>query len=99
MAFKEDFDAFLSTSDFAEELEWNGSSFNGIFDNETYSVEGADSPVPVDIQQPKFLTKDAAIVGIKQGDSVLRISTSTIYIVQSLAPDGTGMTEVRLSRA
>ena len=98
MAFKEDFDAFLEVTDFGEEIQWNADIFNGIFDNATYQVDNGESSVPVDVQQPILLAKDEAIVGMVQGEIILRVSTGVSYTVQGFAPDGTGMTDLKLEK-
>ncbi len=99
MPFKEDFDQFLDTGDFGEEFKWNSKVFNAIFDNTTYSVDAGESQVPVDIQQPIVHVKDADIDGMEQGERITRLSNSVIYVVQTLAPDGTGMTNLGLAKA
>ena len=98
MAFKENFDAFLPTYDFGEELRWGTTVFAAIFDNETYKVDGGEAQVPVDIQEPVFVTKDSAIDGLSQDDEIVRLSTGVRYLVKGMSPDGTGMTQVKLSR-
>ena len=96
MAFTEDFDQFLDLNDFAEPFNWNGNVFNGIFDNETYQVEGEGS-VPVHIQQPTVLIKTSDSKLMSQGDKLTRVEPNIEYRVQTFAPDGTGMTLVGLS--
>ena len=96
MAFVEDFDQFLDLNDFAEPFEWNGNVFNGIFDNETYQVEG-EASVPVHIQQPTVLIKASDSYGMNQGDKIVRVEPNVEYRMQTFAPDGTGMMVVGLS--
>jgi hypothetical protein len=99
MAFKEDFDQFLETADFGEEMQWGSKVFNAIFDNATYQIDNGESQVPVDVQQPIAHAKDADVVGLEQGDRLIRLSNGVEYLVQTFAPDGTGMTNLGLSKA
>jgi hypothetical protein len=99
MAFKEDFDQFLFQEDFGEEIRWGQKVFNGIFDNTTYKVDAGEAQVPVDVQQPIVHVKDTDVEGITQGTHLTRTSSGIEYVVQTLAPDGTGMTNLGLSKA
>lgn len=99
MAFKEDFDQFLELPDFGEPFDWNGNSFNGIFDNETYRVEGGDTVVPVDVQRPSVHLKTEDTAGMQAGDRITRVDYGILYTIETFAPDGTGMTTLGLSAA
>lgn len=98
MAFEEDFDQFIDPADFGEEFRRGTDIFYGIFDNETYTVEG-EGDVGVDTQQPMILVKDSDISNWIEGEVITRVLTSVDYIVRTFAPDGTGMTQLGLSKA
>ena len=53
----------------------------------------------MDIQQPIAHVKDADIVGMSQGEKITRVSSGIEYVVQTFSPDGTGMTDLGLSKA
>ena len=98
MPFVEDLDQFVDEADFGEPMEWNGIVFNAIFDNETYRVEGGVT-VPVDIQQPRITTKTSNTAGMTLGDPILRVQPNIPYTIETIAPDGTGMSVLGLAAA
>ncbi|MCH9835900.1 hypothetical protein K0U83_09570 [bacterium] len=91
----DDLDQFLDPDDFGEAFTWNATTIYGIFDNDSYTVEGAND-APIHIQKPTVLVKTSDIPTMAQGDSITKVRTNQTYTVQIFAPDGTGLTVLGL---
>lgn len=92
MPFAEDHSQFLDTDDFATSATYNGSTINGIFDDEY--VEGLDM---VESTGPQFLVRSSDVAGIAHGAEL--VINSVTYTVVGVKPDGTGMTTLELTHA
>jgi len=95
MAFTEDLDEFLSTSDFAVSALLNGvTTVNVIFDKEYF--EGGAGFAGVQSNQPKALGKTSDFSSVVHGHTL--VISGTTYNVVGVEPDGTGMTTLRLEK-
>jgi hypothetical protein len=85
---------FFDTDEFAVEITYNSATIKGIFDNTfTQDDQGA---VQVDTKNPQVLVKSSDVTGLAHGDTMT--VNSIAYKVRSIQPDGTGVTNVLLTR-
>lgn len=94
-----DIDAFINTDEFAVEATYIPASkipstVNVIFDNEG-AVQTIDG-VPMETTDPQLLVKTSDVPDIAHRDTFV-IESVTYYVMDS-KPNGTGMTNVVLSR-
>jgi hypothetical protein len=98
--FKENLDQFLDVADFGLIVTWDGTDYNGIFDNTTTATD-VNGVVQVDSQQPLILVKEIDFKGAAQGDLIhvtdINLDLDADYTITALAPDGTGMVQIALN--
>lgn len=87
--FAEDLSVFFDTDDFAVTATLDGTSINGIFDNEFIEQNFVQTSAPVFTY--RAADKAASI------DSVL-VCESVTYKVKGIEPDGTGLTKLILEK-
>lgn len=89
-----DLDTFLDTDEFGVEVAYGSGIIKGIFDN----VFIADQQGEVDVEtlQPQVTVKTSDVSGIAQGDTMTIDSVD--YNVIGIQPDGTGLTNILLSK-
>jgi hypothetical protein len=86
---------FMDNTQFADDFVFSrtGLTISVLFDKEfTVIVEDVESSAPA------ITAADSDIVGIAHGDTLTEVSTSIIYNVIGIQPDGTGITLVVLSQ-
>lgn len=88
--FTEDLTPFFD--DFAIEVDFKGTKFQGIFENDFDVVDVGN--VVVDSSSPKLLCQSVDVALVKTDDS-LKIN-GEFFSVVSIQPDGTGVTNIIL---
>lgn len=96
MPFTEDLAPFLSTSDFAVTATVGGVSVSVIFDRAHVEAMGGFGG-GIDATQPTALLKTSDVTAQSIARNTAIVIDGTTYYVQSLQPDGTGMTLLVLS--
>jgi hypothetical protein len=89
----DDLAIFFGVDDFGVAASYEGSTVNGIFDNDFIEVQ-TGAGVGVALQQPRFSCRSADVLGIVEGD-IITISGNN-YTVRIVQADGTGTTELIL---
>jgi hypothetical protein len=90
MAFEEELDVFLDTTEFADDVTFKGRSIAGIFDNAYFETQGMQG------SQPVFTCRSMDVAVAHRGD--ILIHADVTYKVTSVEPDGTGVTLLRLEK-
>lgn len=96
MPFTEDLDAFLDTGMFATAATVGAATVNVIFDREYVQAMGGYGG-GVDSTQPTCLMKTSDVTARNIQFNTGIIISGTTYYVQSLQPDGTGLTRLVLT--
>lgn len=94
MAFTENLSVFFNTDDFAVPATLNGSTINGIFNDE--NREALDGEVYS--QMATFDCRESDLSASNIGDT-LAITGEGSFVIREVMPDGTGTTKAMLSRA
>lgn len=86
---------FMNNEQFADDFVFSrsGLTISGLFDKEFILVVD-----DVETTAPALTVADSDIVGIIHGDTLTEVSTSIVYNVTGIQPDGTGVTLVILSQ-
>lgn len=99
MTFKDDIladlDILTDPDEFGDPATWNGTTVNGIFDNEFELAELGD--ISVEGTAPAFQCPSAKVVGIAQGNP-FTVKGGNYKVVRE-QPDGTGWSIVILEDA
>lgn len=96
MAFTEDLSVFFSTDDFAVTATVGAASVSVIFDREHVEAMGGFGG-GIDATQPTALLKTSDVTARSIARNTAIVISGTTYYVQSLRPDGTGLTLLALS--
>lgn len=86
---------FMNNTQFADDFIFSrtGLTISVLFDKEfAVVVEDVESAAPA------ITVADVDISGVVHGDTFTEVSTSTVYNVVGIQPDGTGMTLIILSQ-
>lgn len=86
---------FMDNTQFADDFVFSrtGLTISVLFDKEfIVIIEDVESAAPA------VTAADSDIVGIRHGDTLTEVSTSIVYNVVGIQPDGTGITLVILSQ-
>lgn len=86
---------FLNTDDFGSAVTYNGSTFNAVFDNETFEIEGPGS-VPYLQERPMIECRTTDVSNIAEAD--VMVIAGITYHVKMWFHDGKGMTKVELEK-
>jgi hypothetical protein len=97
--FADDLDLFFDDETHAVSCTYtpqggSASTFNVIFNNEYYAIDGGE--VGVESTEPTVTTKTSNISGASHGDTM--VIDSVTYKIINIRPDNTGMTEIGLEK-
>jgi len=89
MPMNENFDIFLSTSEFAYAATYSGNTINVLFDDAYIDANGIESV------QPNITGKESDLSAANQDDTI--VVDGTTYVMRELQPDGYGLMHVLLT--
>ena len=95
IALADDLSSIFAVEDFATAATYDGSTINGIFDNETVPMD-AGGTAQVHQEQPRFTCRTTDVSSVASGDTIA-ISAVTYNIVAWIH-DGTGVTVLQLEK-
>ena len=95
IALADDLSSIFAVEDFATAATYDGSTINGVFDNETVPMD-AGGTAQVHQEQPRFTCRTTDVSSVASGDTI-EINAVTYNIVAWIH-DGTGVTVLQLEK-
>lgn len=89
-----DLDIFLNNEEFAIEVTYNLTTFNGIYDNAF--IDDQQGGIQAETLDPQIMVKTSDVSGLTHGETMT--VNSVAYKVREIQPDGTGLTRILLTR-